>query len=81
MNLSKGRKKGFEKEDMVDGIIAAVQEYNIALDEIDKMMKCLDDAFKTLFNKISVIFENKIVLLESLNNLYDLDESPSKEAL
>ena len=81
LSQSKGKKKGNEDYDqIVSSMISSIQEYNVILEDLEKIIKILDEAFKRLGRKVREdIDSNNKVLLEYMNNLYEIGENPSSE--
>ena len=58
----------------------SIQEYNDTIDELESILKGFDASFKVLNNKVAQMIEGaKPKLLENMNNLYSIEESPSRQ--
>lgn len=80
ISQSKGRKKELDVEAQIHNLVSSIQEYNHIIDEIVFILKGLDKAFKKIGTKIEDILENnKKYFLDNINNLYTIDETPSRE--
>jgi uncharacterized pyridoxamine 5'-phosphate oxidase family protein len=80
ISQNKGRKRGEDTEPMVSHLVNSTQEYNCLIDEILAILRGLDAAFKLINTKVQDILENKKMhFMDSLNNIYDHDETPSLE--
>ena len=65
LSQSKGKKKGNEDYDqIVSSMISSIQEYNIILEDLEKIIKTFDEAFKRLGRKVKedIDSNNKILL-------------------
>lgn len=79
MTTSQGRRKKGEDIDMlVSNLINSIQEYNHLVDELMLIIKGFDNALKTVQTKIKNILESKKTLMENMNALFSIDETPSK---
>ena len=81
LTQSKGRsKKGEDMDVVVNNLISSIEEYNRTIDELEGILKCFDQGFKKMQTKIANIMENlKPTFMENLNNLYTIEESPSRQ--
>lgn len=79
ISQSKGRKKESDIDTLIHNLSSSIQEYNHIIDEVMLILKGLDNAFKRIGTKIEDILENnKKYFLDNINNLYTIDETPSR---
>lgn len=81
LTQSKGRnRKGDDIDTIINNLINSIEEYNRTIDELELILKSLDKGFKHLLTKVmGTLDTRKPGFMEDLNNLYTIEESPSRQ--